>query len=486
MLSRRRFVGGVLAGAGAVTSVGRAAFAAAPTEDGWRRRVVVVGAGLAGLTAAVDLTDRGWDVVVLEARDRVGGRVHTLREPFSGGQYAEGGGESIDESHHALLSLLRRFRLPTERRAPQKPYDAVVYYHGKRMRLPAFLARRGGAVFKEYEAYSAALEPLSAQVDPFHPERSPMAERLDAMNLDQFIRAQHLSPDAEFLVRVQERALYNAEPRDLSMLFIAQQGAIAARESKTALDELLLAETRRVVGGNDRLPGAMATSLGTRLRLGHPLARVEHTRDRVSVTTTNGTRVDAAWLVIATPMTPLRNVSFSPALPASLAAVVAGLDLGDAVKVAREYTAPFWLAEGYSGFTVSELPFGIAWSPTDSRIAGHGILTEFITGAPARRAASLSPVTRTREFLAQLDTVYPEAKVLRTDRVATIAWRNEVFTGGGYSVYRPGQVAPFFSTIRAGTGRIRFAGEHTCELSGYMESAVRSGHRVAGQISPLT
>jgi monoamine oxidase len=444
--------------------------------------VVVAGAGLAGLTAALDLTDAGWDVVVLEARDRVGGRVHTLREPFTDGQYAEGGGESIDESHHAMLSMLRRFGLLTERRAPLKPYDAVVYYKGQHTRLPAFLARRGGVVLREYLRYSDAVAALSDHVDAFHPERSRDAERLDASNLDQFIRSLRLDADAEFLVRTQERSLYNAEPRDISLLFIAQQGAAAARDATTDYDDLFFAETRRVIGGNDRLPRAMAAALGRRVVVNEPIARVEHARDRVVVTTRTGRRVDGAWLVVATPMQPLREVTFSPALPASLAAAVAGLDLGDAVKVARQYRVPFWEAEAYSGFTVTDLPFGVAWSPTDSRVAASGILTEFVTGAAARHAAALPPVARRREFLRQLDAVYPEARALATTREATIAWRNERYTGGGYSVFKPGQMAPFFSTIRAGTGRIRFAGEHTCEVAGYMESAVRSGHRVARDI----
>lgn len=470
-----------MAGAGAATAVGRAAHAAPlPPEDAWRQRVIVVGAGLAGLTAALDLLDNGWDPVVLEARDRVGGRVHTLREPFSEGQYAEGGGESIDESHHALLSLLRRFGLRTERRAPLKPYDAVVYYKGERTRIPAFLAR--GHVLEDYLRYYDAIDAYAEHVDAFHPERSRDAERLDGMNLDQLMRSLHLDPDAEFLIRTQERGLYNAEARNVSVLFAAQQSAAMARDAITDYDDLFFEETRRVVGGNDLLPRAIAKSLGRRLLLNEPLARVEHARDRVTVTTRAGRTVDGAWLVLATPMQPLREVTFSPGLPQSLAVAVAGLDLGDAVKVAREYTLPFWEAELFSGFTVTDKPFGIAWSPTDSRVSTRGILTEFITGDAARHAASLPPVARRREFLRQLDAVYPSGRMFRTSNEATIAWRNERYTGGGYAVFKPGQMAPFFSTIRAGTGRIKFAGEHTCEVAGYMESAVRSGHRVAREI----
>ena len=477
-LSRRRFLGGALASAALLRGIG-----ALEQVDDPARRVVVVGAGLAGLTAALDLTDLGWDVVVLEARDRVGGRVHTIREAFSHGLHAEAGGESIDEGHHALLAMIRRFGLSTERRPPQKPYDAVTFVDGHRNRLPLYLAGKQGKVLEEILAFSDAQAALGNGVDPVHPERARHAERLDQTSLEDFIRAQKLSREAEFIVRLQNRALYNAEPRDLSLLFIAQQGAQEANEETTPLDSLILTETRRIRGGNDQLPRKMAAALGGRVRVGAPVSRVEHRADRVRVFTAAGAPpTDAAWLVVATPMQPLRRVTFSPALPAALAAAVDGLDLGHAVKVTREYTVPFWTVKGYSGFTLTDLPFAVAWSPTDSQTTTRGLLTEFITGDAAVQAAAMAPDVRVREFLRQLDEVYPDGVPFVTGRVATTAWANEPYTGGGYAAFKPGQMAPFFATIRAGAGRIRFAGEHTCELAGYMESAVRSGHRVASEI----
>lgn len=482
-VSRRTFLraaGGAGLAAGRMSRVGW--LRPRPTVDA-SRRVVVVGAGLAGLTAALDLTAAGWDVVVLEARDRVGGRVHTLYAPFSDGLHAEAGGESIDEGHHALLAMIRRFGLTTERRAPQKPYDAIVYWRGFRHRLPVFLARHGATVLADVLRFSDAEAALGTGIDPAHPERAANAAQLDAMPFDAFVRSQRLVPEADFIVRLQSRSLYNCELTELSTLFVAQQAAQSALEEKTPVDSLLLTETRRIRGGNARLPNAMARSLGRRVRHG-AVTRIEHTATGVRVYAGGDRPVDAAWVVVATPMQPLRNVTFAPALPASLAAAVNGLDLGPAAKVVREYRAPFWLAEGFSGFTITDLPFSVAWSPTDSRVTTRGLLTEFITGNAARRAAALAEPQRVAEFQAQLDRVYPEARALMSRHHATMAWGNERYTGGGYAAFAPNQMAPFFATIRAGTGRIRFAGEHTCELAGYMESAVRSGHRVAVEVGP--
>jgi monoamine oxidase len=477
-LTRRALLGAaaVVGAAGAVSP----ARATPRPHASAHRRVVVVGAGLAGLTAALDLVDAGWDVVVLEARDRVGGRVHTLRTPFTHGLHAEAGGESIDNGHHQLRAMIKRFGLRTEHRAPLKPYDATVYYEGARTRLGDFVARRGGRVLRDVLRFYDAVAALSAGVDADYPELARNAGQLDAQNLEQFLRAQHLVPEAEFLMRVQNRGEYNAELRDISLLFVAQQGAAAP---DGGLLSFFSAETRRISGGNDRLPRAMAAALGHRVRLRSPVTRIEHNSTGVRVFHGGGgAPVDAARVVLATPMTPLRQVDFLPQLPQSVAAAVQGLDLGNAVKIVREYDVPFWTAEGFSGFTLTDLPFAIGWSPTDSYPAVHGLLTEFVTGDSALHAASLREQERRTWGQHQLDRVYPEARALRRSNAATMVWRHERYTGGGYAIYRPGQLSRFYPVFRDGFGPIRFAGEHASGLAGYMESAVRSGHRAAGQI----
>jgi monoamine oxidase len=477
-MARRTFLAGAFAGTGTLV-LGRGpmvkalAITTSPRpEPATRGRVVIVGAGLAGLTAAVDLHDAGWEVVVLEARERVGGRVHTLWEPYSEGLHAEAGGESIDDNHHHLLALVRRFGLQTESRPPDKLTRAVVYRHGNRNPLSELITHRGGAVAADYVRFSDALARLSQAIDPHFPERAPNALELDRHSLEDFIRGQRLVPGAEFLVRLQNRAEYNAEARELSLLFVAQQTVVVADVPPSAV------ETMRIAGGNVRLPRALASALGDRVRLGCPVSRVEHGPYGVRVHS-RGRPVDAAHVVLALPMSPLRQVRFDPTLPPSVVAVIEGLDLGAAVKVSHEYAAPFWRAGGASGFTVTDLPFAVAWDATDSYRAPGGILTQFITGDAARAAARSSDAARTIAFRSQLERVYPEGRPYRTWHTATMAWANEPYTGGGYALFRPGQLVPFWPVLRDGLERIHFAGEHVATMTGYMESAVRSGHRVA-------
>jgi len=479
-LTRRAFIASAVAGAvGAALGADRTwalPLRTSPRPDvGTPGRVVVAGAGLAGLTAALDLVDAGWDVVVLEARDRVGGRVHTLYDPFSPGLHAEAGGESIDDNHDQIQALITRFGLTTERRPPDKLLQAVTYYRGKRSPITTFLGLHDAAVLRDYLRFGDALDGLSQGVDPEHPERAANAAELDRQTLDGFIRKLRLVPEAEFLVRLQNRASYNAEARELSMLFVAQQTAVVADVPDTA------SETMRISGGNSRLTEAMAAALGDRVRLGAPITRVEHDANGVRVHA-GGQPVDAAHLVLAVPMPPLRRVRFAPALPTSVAAVIERLELGAAAKVIHEYQSRFWEAAGVPGFTVADLPFHVAWAATDSYASTGGILSQFVTGNPARVAARLGDARRIAAFRRQLDRVYPEGKPLHTASAATMAWANERYTGGGYAVYGPGQMLPFWPALREGFPRIKFAGEHTEALAGYMESAVRSGHRVASMI----
>lgn len=444
-------------------------------DPGARTRVAIVGAGFAGMTAALDLRDAGWDVVVLEARDRVGGRVFTRADPFTDGLHAEAGGESIDDDHDRIQAMLKRFGLATERRLSAKIEKGDTHYRGARSRTSDFVNRNDGAAASDYVRFTTAVENLADGVDPEHPERFARASELDAMSLDEFIGRQHLSPEGEFLIRTEYRGEYNAEAADLSMLFIAQQTVVSANASDSGV------ETMRISGGNSKLAQAMAAELGDRVVMNAPVSAVRYDATGVRVDAA-GRSVDASHLVLALPMPPLRSIAFTPELPADVRATIAGFDLGSAAKVSTQYQRRFWEDWGGSGMIETDLPFGIAWAATDSYTSDAGILSQFITGKAARDAAALDDAARISQFQQQLDQVYPEGVALRTPHAMTMAWAREPFTGGGYAIYKPGQMQRFWPVVRTGTGPIKFAGEHTETLAGYMESAIRSGHRVATEI----
>ena len=482
-LSRRTFLAGaaasgvlLAAGCSDDSSSSSPATTRPRPDAGAARRVVVVGAGLAGLTTALDLAEAGWDVVVLEARDRVGGRVFTLHDSFGDGLHAEGGGESIDDNHHDLLAMLRRFDLRTEQRLADREGTGVAYRQGRRWAIADFVAQRGGRVLDDYDGFDTLLARTAEGVDPEYPERSDRAEELDGRSGADLIDELDPVPEARFLIEADTRSYYNAEPADISLLFLAQQWNIVADVPYRA------EETMRVAGGNSQLPEAMAAMLGAAVRLDSPVHSITHDADGVRVETEGGP-VDGAHLVLAAPPRPLRDIAFDPVLPRAVAAMINGLELGPAAKVITQYERPFWRDQGLSGLTVADLPFGVTWDSADSYdTGGPGLLTAFITGAAAAELTELADDERIAEVQRQLDEVYPEGRELRSEFAATTAWRAEPFTGGGYAVYRPGEMVPYWPALREPTGRIHFAGEHTDSLAGYMESAIRSGHRIATTI----
>jgi monoamine oxidase len=480
-LTRRQFLGAT--GIAAVTAVLGGCTTTPRPEPATAGRVVVMGAGLSGLTAALALRAEGWEVVVLEARNRVGGRVHTLYRPFADGLHVEAGGESIDDNHVQIQALARHYHLALAHRPADKVTDAAVYGGGRRSVLQAASAADPSAL-AGYVAFGDALIEMAGDLDPVHPELAPKADLWDRQSLQDFAATQPLDANAELLVQSNYRGNYNAQLDQVSLLFVLQQSIVDKALPESGV------ETMRIAAGNSALPEAMARDLGTVVRLDSPVTKIEQHSWGVRVNAgsgTGGATVDAARLVLAVPPPTLRAVSFDPPLSSEVAAMIAELDLGHALKVSTQYDQRFWLSEGLSGFTITDLPFGVGWDATDSMPGGAerpGVLTQFVTGDAARSGAALGDRSRITSFQQQLDVVYPEGRQDKSGIATTIAWANERYTGGGYAVYAPGQMTRFWSLLREAHGAIWFAGEHTETLAGYMESAVRSGNRVAAAIGP--
>jgi monoamine oxidase len=437
-----------------------------------RRRaghVVVVGAGLAGLAAADELQRAGWNVTVVEARERVGGRVWTIRSRFTDGQHAEAGGEFIDTKHTYLLAYLRRFGLATETvGAGTDNFDDAAFFGGRRRIADEVFTAR---VRAEADRFWDRIDELASRIDLENPSRG---NALDRRSVGSLLNSLALSPLARLSVTLNVRDEATVEPERLSLLF----GLMAVKAAADQPDSGI--ETYRIKGGNDQLPHALADGLGRAVRLGAPVTAIARTPEGVRVTA-GGERIAADWCVLATPLPPLRDVAFTPALPAAVREAIAQLRYGTGTKTFLQYGRRIWRDQGFDGDTLSDLRFNTAWEATDQQPGRSGILLLYTAGSNGSIFSRYPAARRVREAASELDRVYP-GSLAELGATSSVAWDRERYTGGTYSAYAPGQVSRFWRALRRPAGRVIFAGEHTAFLSGYMEGAIRSGKRAAALV----
>ncbi len=434
-------------------------------------RVLVVGGGLAGLTAAYELERSGWEVVVLEARPRLGGRVYTVHD-FAGDQHAEAGGEYVDSGHRELRAYAREFAIPLEdARRGFGGLDAVVFRGGERHLAWRY---RTPEVRRQSARFWRSLYDLVARVDLDDPG-SGIGRALDRRSLADLMDELGIDGRARFLLERGIRDDYATEPERLSLLFVALSERAGWNQPDAGR------EIYRLRGGNSRLVEAFADRLAGEVLTGAPVTAIEHTATGVAATIADGRSFSGAHCVLAAPLPALRAVSFTPALPEPLARAIAELEYGPVAKALLQYERRYWRRRGFSGDVASDLPMGSAWEATDQQPGRSGILLAYASGAGGIAAAELTERERITGSAADLERIFPGSRRLLL-RSHSVAWTAEPYSGGGWSTYSPGQVLDFWTALREPVGRIQLAGEHTSDLSGYMESAIRSGRRAAQRI----
>ncbi|HEY9890117.1 MAG TPA: flavin monoamine oxidase family protein [Candidatus Obscuribacterales bacterium] len=440
--------------------------------------VIVIGAGLAGLTAAYELQQAGWRVTVLEARARVGGRVTTLRSPFTAGQHAEGGGEYIDSLrvHRQMHRYVRAFGLQLEP-VNRTPEQGIYYLQGQRFPLSdrALGQALGAHIWQDDDRFWRELEVLAQSItDLDHPERAPQASEWDTITLSRWIEQLRQAPVAQTLTEQYLRGEYD-DPEWLSLFFLVQQAALYDQVPDHRL------EMYRIRGGNDQLPTAIAQALAQPVILNAPVVEVKQTPLGVQVTYEGGT-VAGDFAIVATPLPPLRTVRFDPALSPELQQAIAELNYGSHVKVISQFDQRFWQTAGTPTLPViTDLPIGFVSEATASQLGTPGILTAYVSGIYGRQLGAMAERDRLDSVITQLDEIYPGARSHLTTALS-YPWVGDPWVKGSYSAFGPGQLTRFWPALRRPYGRLIFAGEHTDAYIGYMEGAVRSGQRAAALI----
>jgi monoamine oxidase len=473
-ISRREaLIGAAGAGAGALVRTGDA-----EARAGHRHvDVVVVGAGLAGLSAASDVAAAGHSVVVLEARDRVGGR--TLNHSLGHGQVVEVGGQWVGPGQDRILARARRHDVHMFKTYVKG--EQMLEFEGRVTRFNGLVPPLPEPDASDFNRLLAKIIRLEAQVPLDRPWRAPDAAGLDAQTLETFKLANSSTRGARFLLDLATKAVFAAEPRDLSLLhalFYLHSGGGIINLTSTSGG----AQDSRFVGGSQLVSLRMARALGRRVVLGAPVRRILHPRDGVTVVSDAGTW-RAKRVIVAIAPTLAGRIDYEPGLPAARDQLTQRMPQGSVIKFEAVYAKPFWRPEGLNGASYCEAPpvhFTFDNSPPGGR---PGVLLGFVAGSEARRLTNATPATRRRQVLGAFTRLFGPAAA-HPRRLIEHNWSQEIWTRGCYAGYLgPGVWSDYGAALRAPVGRIHWAGTETAEVfTGYMDGAVRSGERAAREV----
>ncbi len=486
--TRRRFMRAAAAAGGAATVA--SVLPRLPSAIGrGLPRVVVVGAGLAGLTAAYQLKKAGVEATVFEARRRLGGRILSVEGAVGEGLITELGATLINSDHDDMLSLIDEFDLELfnrEKDARRFPYPGTAYYfEGRRL---------------DEKEIAEALRPLAEQItadaDRLDADFDAVAKELDQLSVKEYLDLYADRIGAPFVRTLLEHTMrteYGVEPQDasaLQLIFVLPTVAGDRVELLGTSDEKFM-----VQGGTGKIIEALGAALTGQIELHRVLRRIEPAAAGFRLIFAPDHEIEADYVVIAIPFTCLREVQIQVDLPVALRAFIQEVDLGDNEHVIAGFSERFWqTADGFVLGAWTDLGFAEVWDATQRQVdRTDAALTFFLGGDQVRRMELGDLQVEGQKFVDHLEGFVPGAAHARSGRFVRSRWSKDPFARGAYTNFRPGQLTGFgeFLYIESDdpderqdvhVGNLVFAGEHLSDAySGYMNGAAETG-RLAAQV----
>ena len=431
--------------------------------------VIVAGAGMAGLAAARELEARGADVRVVEARDRVGGRVWTWHKPFRYGQHAEAGGDLIEREQAAVLKLAKTLGLETTRILRQGfgYYGPNPHGHHTIQKLDTYvdeMEKPFGSLIRDYKLAEQRWDSAVAH----RLARQSIAERLQETDTPAWVRARLKGL----------RGLFLADPEDLATLALVDFFAEFGSPGEGTMV--------RLVGGNDGLAKAISRRLGRSPQLRTILRNVRQTATEVVATIEQRSSLSelrADFIVVTLPATTVRDVVFEPGLPDFQRDAMARIRYGAATRLVLQFERRFWRAPKRPRAFGSDQPFGAVWDGNEQQRGRAGILTFLAGGRASGELQSILSREGLEGVASRLTWLGKPGRIIASEQTI---WEDDPWARGGYAYVDAGSDPSLRAWLARPAGRIFFAGEHTSvKWQGYINGAVESGQRAAAEIEAV-
>ncbi len=486
-LDRRKFLSQSLMAATGIAAWQIKPDVLALPKTGAAKKVIVIGAGLAGMSAAYELVQAGHEVTVLEARKRSGGRVWTLRDDYPEGMYAEAGATNVFDNHewtNKYLKLLNVAIQPME----QTVGASIYYIRGKRVVMkpgsppdnlidwPLELKAdekglsRGQLWAKYVVPVVKELGDLEAADWP-----SDSLKRFDRVSFTEFLRQQGASPGAVEILKLGLADQLGDGADATSALNLMREAALRAT----------VKQSFSIRGGSDNFPKAFAAKLGDRIHYGLPVVKIEHDARGVRVIcqqTGNRQTFSADYLICAIPFSVLKGVEVSPGFSPAKQQAISQFGNTSVVRVFMQTRKRFWVDDGLTGSATTDLPIMTAYDKAHYLHGTRGMLEVYAAGEKARKLAAMKADERLSFTVKQMEMILPNIRQ-HYEGGASVCWDDEQWTRGAYAWFKPGQMESFLPHFAKPEGRVHFAGDHLSPWPGWMNGALQSGNRAAREVS---
>lgn len=448
------------------------------------KQVLILGGGIAGLVAGYELDKAGHNVSILEARMNAGGRIKTLREPFTDGLYAEAGAARIPDNHHWTFHYIKHFGLETAPFYPDKG-DFIHYCQGKSIRIEDEKKTILGQYpfdFTPEEKQMSLSQVWQKVFSPFlqeigdtsslHWPDEPL-KKYDRMTVSEFLNSQNISDN---VAKMFGFGHMNFSQEKISALEILRLIGFGIRENQKL----------KIVGGADKLPNAFVNELKGKINYGAKVIGIEQKDSQVNVIYEQGGfkhNINTDYLICTIPFSVLRHIKISPSFSTPKNRAIQEMSYMNASRVFFQVKERYWLDKGLNGFGLADYPTEL-WHSTFDIPQKRGILVSYMKGFSSRKITAMEEVERISYAKSQIDSMLSGLDNY-IENSFSFNWDEDEYAQGAHSFLNVGEVTELLPHSAYPEGRIHFAGEHTSAWHGWIQGAIESGYRAAEEINSL-